>query len=380
MPWSTGPVNDRIKMIGMWQRGESVQELAERFGVTRQCVHKWIVRYTEEDRAGLVERSRAPHQSPNQTSPELIDELLCLKRKHMKWGPVTLVDLMRERHGVRPMAPSTAGEILERYGLVRRKKRRQRGRVPATGPLGEIPGSGHTMTADYKGQFRVGSGRYCYPLTLAEPISRYVFAVEGLSSTRIDDAKRVFERVFREWGVPKQILTDNGIPFCSPRSIGGLSELSKWWIKCGARPFRIEPGKPQQNGRHERMHRTLKEATASPPASSFRTQQRRFNTFREEFNQVRPHQALGGKTPASRVRPFPGTMPRKFVDFEYPVDSLVRRVRSNGQIKWAGTKIFIGEVLIDELIALVELDHGLFAIYFGPVRIGTLDASKHLVY
>jgi hypothetical protein len=226
----------------------------------------------------------------------------------------------------------------------------------------------------------MGNGRYCYPLTLAEPVSRYVFAVDGLSSTRTDQARRVFERVFGEWGVPEQIITDNGIPFCSPRSLGGLSELSKWWIKCGARPARIEPGKPQQNGRHERMHRTLKEATANPPASCLRGQQQRFDAFREEFNHVRPHRALGGETPASQVRRFPGTMPRRFVDFEYPIDSHVRRVRSNGQIKWGGTKIFVGEVLVGELIAVVELDHGLFAIYFGPVRIGTLDASRNLVY
>jgi putative transposase len=295
-------------------------------------------------------------------------------------GAVTLVDLMAQRYGQRPMAASTAGDILERYGLVRKRTRRSRSKVAPSEPRVPIPGSGHTLTGDFKGQFRVGGGRYCYPLTLAEPISRYVFAVEALSSTRMDQAKKVFERVFHEWGVPEQIITDNGVPFCSPRSLGGLSELSKWWITCGARPVRIEPGKPQQNSRHERMHRTLKDETASPPASSMRAQQNRFNVFREEFNHVRPHQALGGKTPASRVRPFPGTMPRRFVDFEYPIDAHVRRVRSNGEIKWASGKIFLSEVLIGELIALVELDHGLFAIYFGPVRIGTLDASRNLVY
>jgi len=369
-----------MKLIGMWQRGVSVTELAKRFGISRQCVHKWIRRFEELGTNGLSELSRAPYSSPNQTSAELIEELLELKRKHMRWGPVTLVDLMAQHHGYRPMAPSSAGDILERYGLVRKRKRRRRGKVPPSEARQQIPGSGHTMTADYKGHFRVGSGRYCYPLTLAEPISRYVFAVKGLRSTRTDDAKRVFERVFREWGVPTQIITDNGIPFCSPRSLGGLSELSKWWIKCGARPVRIEPGKPQQNGRHERMHLTLKEETASPPASSFRNQQKAFDTFEEEFNHIRPHQALGGKTPASQVRPFSGTMPHKFVDFEYPVDALPRRVRSNGQIKWGGTKIFIGEVLIGELIGLVELDRGLFAIYFGPVRIGTLNASNNKVY
>jgi len=235
------------------------------------------------------------------------------------------------------------------------------------------------MSADYKGHFRLGNRRYCYPLTIADPASRYIFAVEALVSTNGDRARPVFERIFREYGLPEQILTDNGSPFCAPASLGAISELSKWWIRLGIRPVRIERGKPQQNGVHERMHRTLKEWTACPARRTMAAQQRSFEEFRIEYNTVRPHQSLGQRRPMDSVRDYRRQYPNRLPELEYAADMVVRRVRSNGEIRWHGGLLYLSGVLAGERVGLRAVGDGWFDVYFGSVLIGRLDQRRNTV-
>jgi putative transposase len=210
-------------------------------------------------------------------------------------------------------------------------------------------------------------------LTIADPASRYILAIEAHRSTNVQPAMKVFERVFREWGLPEQIITDNGVPFCTSRSLGGLTDLSKMWIKLGIQHVRTQPGRPQQNGIHERMHRTLKDKATKPPERNSKAQQRRFDVFSHEFNHIRPHQSLGQERPASRVQRYRRVYPDRIPPIEYPASFDVRSVRSNGQIKWKGEMLFLSEVLRDERVALFQIDEHRWQIYFGPVHLATLN-------
>jgi transposase InsO family protein len=358
-------------------KGMSVAKAAEVHGVKRSCAYKWVDRYRRLGLAGLNELSRAPEHSPNRTSQTLVAELVKLKRKHPLYGPAKLITMLEERHGEHVMAVSTAGEFLARHGLVR-KRRSQRSPGPIEhGPF-EVAGAGDSMTTDYKGQFRMGNKTWCYPLTIADPFSRYVFAIDALTSTHMAPAKLGFEAVFNEYGIPRQMVSDNGTPFCSSQSLGGLTQLSRWWIELGIIPIRIQPGHPQQNGIHERMHRTLKDWIGEHPQPNLRAQQRSFNAFLEDFNHVRPHQSLGQKTPATAVKPYRPFSSRPKTP-EYDATMAVRSVRSNGQIQWNGAMIFTSEVLIGATIGLLPIDETVWSIYFGAVRIGYLDGLAQRV-
>lgn len=373
MPWR-GSMDPRLALIiDVEQRGYSAEEAAKIHGVARSCAYKWLRRYRTSGLAGLEELSRAPYRRPQQSDEEKIRRLLKLKARHPDYGPAKLVAMIENETGRPFMAPSTAGTILDRHGLVRKRRPRRRGAGLAQPEPFVIDGPGHSMTTDYKGQFRMGDGRYCYPLTIVEPVSRYIFDIKAFLSTAAASAKPAFERVFREHGVPTQIISDNGAPFASVTSLGGLTELSKWWIDLGSTPVRIERGKPHQNGRHERMHRTLKDRIAAFPQDDLRQQQKFFNRFREEFNQVRPHQSLGQKPPASMLEPYKIEYPRRIGPAEYSELHTPRTVRSNGQIKWAGDQIFVSEVLIGERIGLVQIDESLYEIYYRHIRLGYLD-------
>jgi hypothetical protein len=228
------------------------------------------------------------------------------------------------------------------------------------------------MTADYKGQFRMGNGALCYPLTVADPFSRYVMAIDAMASTHMGPAKAAFERVFRKYGVPRQMITDNGTPFCGAGSLGGLTQLSRWWIELGIVPIRIKPGRPDQNGIHERMHRTLKEWIRRNKRENLRGQQRSLNAFRTEFNDVRPHQSLGQKPPSTAFQPYrPLRSGARWVEYDSNMD--VRRVNTNGEIKWKGQLIFLSEVLIGADVGLLPVAESIWSISFSSVRIGYLD-------
>jgi transposase InsO family protein len=355
------------------ERGLTVEQAGANHGVKRTCAHKWLARYREFGLAGLEELSRAPYSRPLQSDAQKVKDLLELKAKHPDYGPAKLVAMLEEQAGCHFLAASTAGEILARHGMVKKRRPRRRGAGLIEHPPFTIPGPGHSMTTDYKGQFRMGNGRYCYPLTIVEPVSRYVFDIAARTSTATTLAKPVFEHVFRDYGVPMQIISDNGSPFSSSGSLGGLTELSKWWIDLGSTPVRIEPGQPQQNGRHERMHRTLKDRITASPQPNLRQQQQLFDRFREEFNHVRPHQSLGQKTPGSLLHPYSLQYPTKLRQAEYSALHTPRYVRSNGQIKWKGQFVFLTEVLIGEPVGLLQIDAALHEIYYRHVRIGYLD-------
>ena len=283
---------------------------------------------------------------------------------------------MGDREGNLPMAVSTAGKILDSYGLVKKRKRRDRvGSAPSTKRV-TIVGPGHTLTADHKGYFRLGNGQYCYPLTIADPVSRYLFAIDAQARPSVAAAWDVFERIFVEFGLPDQILTDNGVPFCSAKSLGGLTELSKRWVKLGIHVARIDPGRPQQNGRHERMHRTLKAAAIQPPQRTLAAQHRHFQAFRYKYNWLRPHKSLELRPPAEALTPFRRSYAAQHrEEVQYPPHMMLRRVRETGEVKISGKRLFLSEVLSREVVALEQLSETRTDIYFGTMMLAHYDAE-----
>jgi transposase InsO family protein len=294
------------------------------------------------------------------------------KLDHQKWGPKKVVARLETIFPETQWpAVSTASEILKREGLVGRRHLRRR--TPQyTEPFLDCVGSNVVWSADFKGQFRTGDSRMCYPFTLSDNYSRYLLACRGLRRPTGAATRPWLEWAFREYGLPQAIKTDNGSPFASV-ALGGLSQLSVWLIKLGIRPERIESGHPEQNGRHERMHRTLKEETISPPQRDLPKQQHAFDRFREEYNQRRPHEALGQKTPASIYQPSPTAYPAKLPDVEYDSSFAVRKVRHNGEIKWKGQMIYVSQALAGEPVGLLQTDDGIWQASFSFHRLGTLD-------
>ena len=347
--------------------------MCERYGVARKTGYKWIERYLRLGRAGLEERSRRPHQSPNQTDPEIVTAFLEVRRRHPSWGAKKLLRIVHQRHP-RWSLPgrSTVCDILTRHGMAAKKRTRRRIGHPGK-PSSVTLAPNDLWSADFKGQFKTGTGRYCYPLTVADGFSRYLLGCQALSSTAVAEAKPVFTRLFKEYGMPQRIRTDNGVPFAT-NTLARLSSLSACWVRLGILPELIEPGKPQQNARHERMHRTLKAETTRPPASGLRAQQRRFDRFREEFNTERPHEALDQQTPAACYSPSPRPMPTKLPALEYPDRFEVRYVSANGGIRWKKhCWVNVSSVCIGEYVGLEEIDEGILEVYFGPLKPGRLN-------
>jgi transposase InsO family protein len=299
----TSPVEQRERFIRD-HRLElyTMAELCARYGISRKTGYKWLERFEDAGRQGLRDRSRAPHRCPHRITGEVAAMICAARRQHPSWGPAKLVAWLRPRHPtVDWPALSTAGDLLARRGLVK-KRRRQRhyqhpGVVPAT-----TTQPNDLWTADFKGHFRTRDGVYCYPLTIADLHTRYLLACHGLLSTKGHGVRPVFDRLFREYGLPRAIRTDNGVPFATT-GIHGLSQLNVWWLRLGIQHQRILPAQPQQNGAHERMHKTLKGEAIRPPRSTLGTQQRAFNAFRLLYNDERPHEALHDQTPSSCYRP-----------------------------------------------------------------------------
>jgi len=375
MPWrKTEPMNERLKLIADHFAGYRITELSDIYGVSRKTIYKWIERYEQFGPEGLKEHSRAPINHPNQTDKDIIDRLVEAKLLHIHWGPEKLLDFLH-KHQPQIKWPSvcTAEKWLKRRGLV--KKRRLRKRIPAySEPFLDCGAPNNVWSADYKGQFKTGDGRWCYPLTITDNMSRYLITCKGLFSPCHADTQPWFEWAFHEYGLPEAIRTDNGTPFAG-RGITGLSRLSIWWIKLGIRPERIESGKPQQNGRHERMHRTLKQETAQPPKADMNRQQLRFDEFRHEYNYVRPHKALDKKTPASVYQVSSRRFPKKLREPEYDLGTDVRTVRHGGEIGFKRAYYFLSELLAGEKVGLVETSDGKYEIRFGFHPIGILDVK-----
>ena len=368
-------MDQRLQFVSDHQRRvASMTELCDRYEISRKTGYKWMARYADAGPAGLVERSRRPQSCPHATDPLVMEALLEVRRRHPRWGPKKLLAVLgrRYRHWSLPAA-STVGARLKRDGLVSTAGRRRL-------PIGEHPGPAQTpmdapnavWTIDFKGQFRLGTGAYCYPLTVMDGWSRYLLGCEALTATTHEQTRRALTRVFARYGVPAVIRSDNGVPFEAP-ALGRVSRLSVWWIRLGIRPELIEPGQPQQNGRHERFHRTLKAETAQPPAATAAAQQQRFRRFRQEYNRERPHEALGQQCPGEHYVASSRRVPARLPLVDYPAHFEIRRVTQNGCFYWHQQYITAGQVLIGEDIGLEEIDDGLWDVFFGPVRLGRFD-------
>lgn len=378
MPWSvSSPMDQRTQFIADYLRDTlSISELCQLYGVSRKTAYKWIDRYLHLGPAGLEERSRRPRHAPNETAPEIVAAFLEIRCHHPSWGAKKLLKIVHKRHS-RWSLPgrSTVCDILSRHGMV--PKRRQRRHIGHPGkPNSSILAPNDLWSADFKGQFKTGDGIYCYPLTVTDGFSRYLLGCQALYSTAVAGVKPVFSRLFHEFGLPKRIRTDNGVPFAT-NTLARLSSLSAWWIRLGVLPELIEPGKPQQNGRHERMHKTLKAESTRPAAGSLPAQQRKFNRFRTEFNQERPHEALDQETPASVYEPSARQMPTKLPPLEYPDRFEVRYVSANGGIRWNSDWVNVSTVCAGEYVGLEEIDNGLWNVYFGPLKLGRLH-ERHM--
>jgi putative transposase len=374
MPWQeVCPMDEKMRFIvAVSGDEESMTVLCEEFGISRKTGYKWLERYRAEGPVGLEERSRAPHVVPWAITGAQAQAIVELRRTHPSWGPKKLRAKLLERAREQAWpAASTIGELLHRQGLIH-PRRRRRHAVPNASRLTVAVSANDLWGIDFKGWFRTLDGARCDPLTVSDAFSRYLLCAQGLLRPDYEGCRGALERVFREYGLPGAIRSDNGAPFAS-LGAGGLSRLSVWWVKLGIIPERIAPGKPEQNGRHERMHRTLKAECASPPAAGLSEQQRRFDRFRAEFNHERPHEALGQTVPAlhytASLRPYPD----RLEDPAYPAEFELRRVRSKGEIKWQGELVFIGEALIGEVIGIRENQEGDGELYFGPVPLGLID-------
>jgi putative transposase len=377
MPWrAASPMDQRTQFIADFLGDAlSITELCAVYNVSRKTGYKWIERYLRHGPPGLEEHSRRPRRSPNQTPDDIVAAILDARRRHPTWGGKKRLTLLHKRHPRWPLpGRSTACDILKRHGMV--PLRRQRRRIGHPGnPTSQILAPNDVWSADYKGQFRTGDGRYCYPLTVADGFSRYLLGCQALGSTAGEEAKPIFTRLFKEYGLPKRIRTDNGVPFAT-NTLARLSTLSAWWVRLGILPELIEPGCPAQNGRHERMHRTLKAETTRPAAGSLAAQQRRFNSFREEFNHERPHEALDQQTPAACYTPSQRPMPDRLPSLEYPDRFEVRYVSANGGIRWNSRWVNVSIVCVGDYVALEEIDDGIWNVYFGPLRLGRLHERR----
>jgi transposase InsO family protein len=379
MPWQeTCVMEERMAFIVDWQSGDwSKAELCRQYGISRKTGHKLIERFEAEGIEGLKDRSRAPHYHPNAVEAEVEAAVVAVRECHPSWGPKKIRAWLQARQPlVACPVESTIAAVLDRHGLVvRRRKRRHV--PPSPNVLSACAAANDVWGLDFKGWFRLGNGRRCDPLSLSDLASRYVLRLQALHAT--DDAHvwPILDAAFREFGLPKAVRSDNGPPFAST-GVGGLSRLAVRLIKLGVLPERIAPGKPQQNGRHERLHRTVQEETASPPAHGLRQQQRRFDSFRRVFNDERPHEALDFAVPASCYHPAPRPYSGRLRAPEYGADHEVRRVRQNGDIKWRGELVFIGSALAGEPVGLAATDDGCWRVSYGPLELGMIDAAGRL--
>jgi len=375
MPWTETCVMDqRMRFIVEYDMDElPVRTLCRKYGISPKTAYKWLRRAdTLGLEAGLKDRSRAPHRHPNQVPTELEQVIVEARLAHPTWGPRKLRVLLKRQDALTPWpAASTIGEVLKRHNLVRPRRRRRR-TPPYTEPFASAQRPNDVWCADFKGWFRTGDGQRCDPLTISDAVSRYLLRCQAMDATGFESVRPIFEAAFKECGLPWAIRTDNGPPFAS-RAIRGLSRLSLWWLRLGIIPERIEAGHPEQNGRHERMHLTLKQETASPPRRSHRAQQRRFNDFRREFNEQRPHEALEMQTPASRYVSSRRPYPRREPQWEYPLGMTTRQVSSDGEFRWRCGRIFVSHVLAGEQLGLWPLDDRYWQVWLGPLELGVLD-------
>jgi putative transposase len=378
VPWkAVCPMDERVHFVSLVDESEETfSALCERFGISRKTGYKWVKRYEAGGPAALAERRPVAHTFPHRVPDDVLDRLIELRKEHPKWGPKKLRVLL-ESLGVEMIpAASTIGDALKKHGLIRPRRRRVHPPMYPL-PIASTTNPNDTWCVDFKGHFAVGDKSRCYPLTLTDHATRYLLKCEGLSKSDESAVRPHFERAFSEFGVPTRIRSDNGPPFATP-GIGGLSALSVWWIRLGILPERIEPGHPEQNGRHERMHRTLKDEVATPPAASLLDQQRAFDRFRRTYNDERPHEALGMKTPASRYTPSRRAWPIAPKSPEYPDAMKVRKLDERGRLQFAShaTRTTISPLLAREPVGLEPTNEDQWNLYYGTVLLAEVTLKN----
>ena len=375
MPWKEcKPMDERLRFIARLLEGEKMAPLCREFGISRVTGYKIFNRYKNCGLDGLNDRSRAPYRQANRLPYQVERTILGIKKEHDRWGARKIRDKLIKQF---PMVPtpaiSTIHAVLDRHGLVKRKKRR---RYKAEGtPLIAAHQPNELWCADYKGEFMLGNKQYCYPLTISDYSTRYLIGCEGVKSTKADIAFTVFESAFRDFGLPSAIRTDNGVPFASGNALFGLTRLSVWWLRLGISLQRIKPGHPQQNGRHERMHLTLKQEATKPAAFNFLQQQERFDEFLGVYNNERPHQALDGAypgdlyTPSARIYEPPGPP-------EYPFHDRVIRVTSCGRICIGRRKINLSTAFAGQTVGVREVEDQIWLVTFLDYDLGYFDNER----
>jgi|CXWL01.1.fsa_nt_gi transposase InsO family protein len=383
MPWKrTDAVTERKLFVGAVKSATSTfTSVCALFGIERQTGYKWWNAYREHGFAGLEERSRRPHSNSRAIDPKIVSRIVKLKRRYPNWGPRKLVDWFEEfEPGLELPAASTIGEYLKARGLVSPRPERKRWRGSArSAPLRDATFPNATWSMDFKGWFRLGDRRACHPFTVTDNFSRFLIDVKALENERGEGVWKALLRVFGEFGLPNAIRMDNGQPWVAPKGGLHLTTLSAKLLRLGISLERIDGGKPQQNGRHERMHLTLKQDTAQPPAANLPAQQRRFNKFRSVYNEVRPHESVHGRPPATLFRPsrkpFRGTVPEPV----YTDAATVHRVNSNGKLRIRGREYFLSTALNRELVGVLEIEEGCFEIRFCDEILGQFhDAHPKL--
>jgi len=367
-------MDEKTSFIFEWESGEStVSALCESFGISRTLAYRYINRYLDHGRAGLVGQSRAPRRVWNRTAEEVEQAVIELRRKKPRLGALKLHQLLQERYPKRELpAVSTIELMLRRQGLV--KKRRRVRRIRETHPIFQADGPNEIWSVDFKGEFRMGNMRYCYPLTVMDTYSRYVLAVVGMHKPTYEGTRAVFQALFERYGLPKQIHSDNGEPFASAVSLSRLTRLAVWFMELGIVPVYSDPAHPEQNGRHERMHEELKAEATRPPAYSLGPQQRKFNAFRRDYNEERPHQALGQRRPREFYRPSRRRLPVRIRPWKYPQGMVVKYVCRNGAVRWGfGKWVMVSTTLATRYVGLEEMAEGKWRVYFRDTLLGYLD-------
>jgi transposase InsO family protein len=377
MPWRvTDVVDERTRFVLEYEGGGfTMAELCRIYGIARKTGYQWVDRYAVEGMVGLVDRCYGAVHHPNQTASRIEEQIVQLKQSHPSWGAKKLrARLVAKKEGVHWPAVSTFGEILRREGLSAPQHKRLK--VPVYSKrFAKVEQANQTWCADFKGWFLTGQGERIDPLTITDAHSRYLLRCQNVEKMDTEQVQAIFAATFREFGMPQTIRTDNGVPFAS-RAIAGISRLSIYWMKLGIQPERIQPGHPEQNGRHERMHRTLKAETAKPPSANRRAQQKAFDRFRQQFNEERPHEALEQKTPASCYHCSPRPYPDRIADPEYDTHMKPKRVYPDGTFFWKGTQIFISKCLGGEFIGMEPTDDRYWKVHFATFPLARFDSHK----
>lgn len=364
-------MDEKLKFVARLLEGEKMAELCRQFGISRKTGYKIWNRYQQTGMQAMTDRSRRPYRQANQLPFQVEKLIVRMKKTRPHWGAPKIRELLiRKYPDIRPPAKSTVHAVLDRHGLVKRRKKR---RYKAQGTyLGPAKRANDLWCADYKGEFLLGNRRYCYPLTISDFSSRYLISCEALETTKERYAFRVFERAFKEYGLPRAIRTDNGVPFSSCHAIFGLSRLSVWWLRLGIKIERIKPGHPEQNGRHERLHLTLKREATKPAGDNTLQQQEKFDRFMKEYNEQRPHQSLDMKYPAEvyRVseRPYKGLS-----ELEYPLHDKTVIVTYCGRICIGGRKISLSQVFAGQAVGIREVDDKIWQVSFMEYDLGYFD-------